>query len=66
MQRECANLSKCGFFAKHQATKNLACKGFIATYCKGPKMDECKRKAYKAEHGVPPDDDMMPTGQMTR
>lgn len=62
--QECELLTTCGFFKKYQATKDLACKGFIAQYCRGPKMDQCKRKEYRAKNGVPPADDMMPSGQM--
>ena len=61
---ECELLSKCGFFEKYQSEKQAACRGFIAMCCKGSKMDECKRKAYRKEHGVAPSDDMMPNGLM--
>ncbi|WP_407355300.1 hypothetical protein [Methanolobus sp. WCC5] len=61
---ECELLIKCGFFKKYQSTKELACKGFISRYCKGTDMDNCKRKAYRKEHGVAPSDDMMPDGHM--
>ena len=64
MSAECENLAKCGFFIKYQETKNLACKGFINMYCKGSKMKDCKRLQYKMEHGTPPPDNMMPSGQM--
>ena len=64
MAQECKHLPTCGFFKKYCTTKNLACRGFIAQYCKGPAMNVCKRKAYKAEYGQAPPDDMMPTGQM--
>ncbi len=64
MAQECELLDKCGFFRKYQKTKDLACKGFIASYCRGAKMDECKRKEYRIKNGTPPVDDMMPTGQM--
>ncbi len=63
---ECDSLQKCGFFKKYQQTKDLACKGFMAIYCKGAKMDECKRKQFRKEHGKPPSDDMLPTGQMIK
>jgi hypothetical protein len=66
MADECELLSVCGFFKKYQNTKELACRGFIAQYCKGDKMDQCKRKAFRKEHGVPPEDDMMPTGQIVK
>lgn len=61
---ECELLEKCGFFKKYATAKELACKGFILQYCKGPKMDRCKRKEYRLKHGVPPSDDMLPSGQM--
>ena len=61
---ECELLETCGFFKKYQESLNLACKGFIKTYCKGERMDECKRKEYRAEHGQPPQDDMLPSGHI--
>lgn len=61
---ECELLANCGFFQKYQDTLNLACRGFIKSYCRGPMMDNCLRKKYRAEHGSPPDPDMLPTGQM--
>lgn len=64
MAQECEHLNTCGFFKKYQSTKDLACKGFIAGYCKGQKMDQCKRKEYRTQHGKPPSDDMMPSGQI--
>lgn len=64
MAQECELLATCGFFKKYQTTKDLACKGFISQYCKGPKMDQCKRKEYRKVHGQAPSDDMMPTGLM--
>jgi hypothetical protein len=66
MAQECELLDKCGFFKKYQNTKELTCKGFIRQYCTGPKMDECKRKEYRKQHGQPPPDDMMPPGGITR
>jgi hypothetical protein len=62
MAQECELLDKCGFFKKYQPTKDLACKGFIQQYCRGPKMTECKRKEHRQKHGIPPSDDMMPNG----
>lgn len=64
MEQECGLLKKCGFFKKYQVTKDLACKGFIQRFCRGGKMDECKRMEYRLEHGTPPCDEMMPTGRM--
>jgi len=64
MAFECEMLTRCGFFKKYHEIKNLACKGFIRNFCMGPQMEECKRKAYRKNHGAPPSDDMMPNGQM--
>ena len=62
MPHECELLEKCGFFNKHQTDKDLACRGFITQYCRGPMMDQCRRKQYREAHGTPPSDDMMPNG----
>ncbi|MBD3242265.1 MAG: hypothetical protein GF331_16855 [Chitinivibrionales bacterium] len=64
MSQECERLEKCGFFKKWSVKKDLACRGFIQTYCRGEKRDQCKRKTYFNEHGAPPSDDMLPSGQM--
>jgi hypothetical protein len=64
VEKECELLAKCGFFKKYQETKDLACRGFMAQYCRGPKMNDCQRLKYRRVHGAPPSDDMMPTGQM--
>lgn len=64
MAQECELLETCGFFKKYQDSKQAACQGFVQQYCKGDKMDQCKRKQYRKEHGVPPSDDMMPSGHM--
>ena len=61
---ECELLATCGFFQKYQKSLDLACKGFISSYCKGDKMEECHRKLYRQKNGSPPDDDMLPSGQM--
>jgi hypothetical protein len=42
MENKCELLNKCGFFKKYQGTKDLACKWFMLSYCKGLKMNECK------------------------
>lgn len=63
---QCEKLETCGFFKKYQDSKSLACKGFINQYCKGSKMDDCKRKQYFEEHGKLPSDDMMPNGAMIK
>ena len=66
MSQECELLSKCGFFNKYKETKSAACNGLIRLYCKGEKMNECKRKEYRLKNGTPPSDDMYPNGSMVR
>jgi hypothetical protein len=61
---DCELLANCGFFHKYQTSLDMACRGFIKVYCKGPKKDECQRKMCRIERGVPPADEMLPTGQM--
>lgn len=61
---ECDLLETCGFFKKYQGTLDMACRGFIKTFCTGERMNECKRKAYRLEHGQPPIDHMLPSGQI--
>lgn len=61
---DCELLEKCGFFRKHQESQDMACRSFIRSFCKGPKKSECERKKFREVNGVPPDDDMMPSGQM--
>ncbi len=64
MANECPMLVNCGFFRKYQESKTVACRGFIAMYCRGERQGQCKRRQYRLEHGTPPPDDMMPDGQM--
>lgn len=61
---DCELIDQCGFFAKYRSTLSLACKGFIALYCRGPAMYDCYRKKYRIEHGGPPEDDVMPNGEI--
>lgn len=63
-EMQCELLEKCGFFVKFSNSMELACKGFIARYCKGPEMHTCERKKYRQEHGAPPPDNMLPSGKM--
>ncbi|MBN1555798.1 MAG: hypothetical protein JXA11_13725 [Phycisphaerae bacterium] len=66
MAQECELLGSCGFFKKFGSTKELACKGFISQYCKGPMQGQCKRKEYRRKNGTPPADNMMPSGAIMK
>ena len=65
MATECPNLATCGFFQKHQQTKDLVCKGLVQMYCTGDKQEACKRKLHRKETGEAPPDDMLPSGRLT-
>jgi hypothetical protein len=64
MEEHCELLKICGFFKKYEKDWSFACKGMIQEYCTGSKMNECKRKEYRKQHGAPPSDDMTPSGTM--
>jgi hypothetical protein len=61
---DCELLETCGFFKKYKSSLEMACRGFLKTYCHGDQMNECKRKEFRKENGHPPHDDMLPSGQM--
>lgn len=60
----CELLDGCSFFKKYQDSLDLACRGFIKTFCQGPRMEECKRKEFRQQHGTAPIAEMLPSGQM--
>lgn len=62
---DCELLEKCGYFIKYKGTSDVACRGFIALYCKGPKINDCKRKQFRQQYGKPPEDNMLPNGYLT-
>jgi hypothetical protein len=61
---ECPNLPSCGFMKAFGTSKSLVCQGFVVMFCRGERQQQCQRKAYKAAHGAPPPDNMMPDGHM--
>jgi hypothetical protein len=61
---ECEFIERCGFFKKYRTEKRLACEGFIQQFCRGPKMEQCRRRAYLLRNGATPPDDMLPNGRM--
>ena len=63
---ECYLLEKCGFFAQYASSKRIDCDSLINSYCRGPKMNTCKRLQYRNVYGVPPSDNMMPDGTMIK
>lgn len=61
---DCELLPNCGFFKKYEGTLDLACRGFMSSYCRGPKQADCERRKFRARTGERPDDDMLPSGHM--
>ncbi len=59
-------MKTCAFFAYYEKTKgnSLALKGFVNTFCKGTKQDECIRKKVSKALGGPMHvpANMMPNG----
>lgn len=66
MAPECEMLDRCGFFRKYLSTDSLGCNWFLQQYCRGSRINECRRKQYFDKYGGPPSDDMMPTGSHVR
>ncbi len=61
---DCHLLDRCGFFRKYQDTQDLACRGFMNSFCRGEKQIDCVRLKYRTIHGAPPEDDMLPSGHI--
>lgn len=58
----CEFLSGCAFFNKYKESLGAAYDGFVAMYCNGKKLEECKRRQYRITNDRPPADDMLPNG----
>jgi hypothetical protein len=58
----CDFLNGCAFFNKYKEQLGSAYDGFVAMYCKGPKLENCKRRQYRIANGEPAADDMLPNG----
>ena len=61
---DCHLVDRCGFLRKYQNSLDLACRGFMNSYCRGAKQPDCARLKFRTEHGCPPEDDMLPSGQI--
>jgi hypothetical protein len=65
MSQPCENLAKCGFFINFKGNSEAIQHGWIRLYCEDiNKSEVCERKKYKKLHGLPPADNMSPTGKM--
>lgn len=61
---DCELLEHCGFFRKHGASHHAACRLLLRVYCQGGRQEECRRKALLRQMGHPPEDDVLPTGEL--
>jgi hypothetical protein len=59
---ECEYLEGCAFFNKYKESLGPAYDSFVIIYCRGSKLEECRRRQYRLEHGKPPAEDMLPSG----
>lgn len=63
MSEKCEMLEKCGFFLNFRGNTEVVKNGWIRIYCSKRKTSEyCVRKKIKKETGMPPADNMSPTG----
>ena len=60
----CERSHICGFFKKHEHSSKIDCRGFINSYCKGSKMNECARLEYIKKYNKPPSENMLPSGKI--
>jgi len=58
----CQFLENCAFFIQYKHLIGSAYEGFVRMYCKGPRLEQCKRRQFRLEKGVPPAQDMLPNG----
>jgi len=63
-KEKCELLDKCGFFKNYQGNSEVVKNAWIKMYCEEKSASEkCDRKKYRKKHGVPPADNMSPTGK---
>ncbi len=60
----CPFLQTCAFFNNFQGNPEVIKQGWIHMFCENEqKSERCARKQYRKEKGVPPADNMSPTGK---
>ena len=62
----CERIDNCRLFKEYQETNTLGCMVFIKMYCKGFKPEQCVRRRYVEEHGIPTLDNMVPLRPVVR
>ena len=65
MSEQCEFLDKCGFFLNYSANTEVVRQGWVSMYCEdSEKSERCERKKVRALTGMPPADNMCPTGKL--
>lgn len=65
MQEKCELLEKCGFFQNFIGNSEVLKQGWVKMFCENKeKSEQCERKKERKKTGVPPADNMAPTGKM--
>ena len=59
----CPNLEGCPFVKKY-GEDNYSIKGFVNSYCKGDKQNECERKKHYDKYNEAPPVNMIPNGHL--
>lgn len=63
MKQPCELLEKCGFFLNFTSNLEVIRQGWVRLYCEDREKSElCERKKIRNRTGVPPADNMAPTG----
>ncbi len=67
MPEVCEFLETCGFYNKFKGNVEVVKKSWIGLYCSTMERSEkCKRKIIRKATGVPPPDNMSPTGRLCK
>lgn len=65
MKEKCELLEKCGFFQNFIGNSEVLKQGWVKMFCEEKeKSEKCERKKIREKTGVPPADNMTPTGKM--
>jgi hypothetical protein len=65
MSEKCELLEQCGFFLNFTSNFEVIKQGWIKLYCENRDTSElCERKKIRMQTGVPPADNMAPTGKL--
>jgi hypothetical protein len=62
---QCELLERCGFFRAFKGNSEVVTNGWIKMFCENvDKSEYCERKKTRTRTGVPPEDNVAPTGNV--